>query len=66
MFYNVTATLEASAADMPAMPETYDAMNLTDSPSFGQFDADMLADASASFLAELNKQSGWLNAANLA
>ena len=48
------------------MPETSDELAMSDALSFGQYDADVLADASASSLAELDANSGWLNIASLA
>jgi hypothetical protein len=60
VFYNVTATLEPSVASSLAMPEA-DTLGMTDSLSFGQFDADVLASASASSLAELDDKSAWQN-----
>ena len=67
VYYNVSATTTAAAsnADALAMPET-DALNVTAALSFGTFDADALADASAASLADLDGKSGWLNAATLA
>ena len=47
VFYNVTATLVAQNASSLAMPETSDALAVTDAPSFGQYDTDVLAGASA-------------------
>ena len=60
VFYSVMATLDPSASAL-AMPETSDSLDMTDSLSFGGYDADVLADASASSLAELNDQSAWRN-----
>ena len=39
---------------------------MTDSLSFGQYDVDALADASASSLAELDDRSSWQNLGMLA
>ena len=63
VFYNVTATLNHSVADALAMPETSDALAVTDALSFNRFDADAVADASMSALAELNGSSAWRNLA---
>ena len=66
VYYNVWATMtplpEASAL---AMPET-DNLGISDALSFGQYDADVLADASASSLVELDDKSNWQNIASLA
>ena len=56
--YNVTAKLDHSVADALAMPESDD-LAMTDALSFGRFDADALADASASALAERNDKLAW-------
>ena len=48
-----------------AMPET-DTLGISDALSFGQYDADVLADASASALADLDDKSGWMNISMLA
>ena len=74
VFYNVTATLEPAVMDALAMPErdgspnalADSGLNLTDALSSGGYDADALANASASALAERNDKSGWLNLASLA
>ena len=73
VFYNVTATLEPSVASPLSMPESSGAdaladtsLNLTDALSFDSYDADVLADASASALADLDVKSGWMNIASLA
>ena len=55
----------ALTADL-AMPEAASGRNQTDDLSFGQYDVDMLADASASTLAEPDDKSAWLNLAKLA
>ena len=64
VYYNVWATMtplpEASAL---AMPETSDELAISDALSFGNYDADVLADASASSLADLDDKSAWLNIA---
>ncbi|MBO7659873.1 MAG: hypothetical protein J6T65_11290, partial [Clostridia bacterium] len=78
VYYNVSYTIEsmgeASALSMPetasaasalAMPET-NSLGISDALSFGGYDADVLADASASSLAELDDKSAWLNIASLA
>ena len=57
VFYNVTANLNPSVADALAMPETSDSLAMTDSLSFGRYDVDALAGASASSLADLNDKS---------
>ena len=66
VFYNVTASLAPSLGDALAMPETSDALAMTDSLSFGNYDADALASASTSSLADLDDKSGWMNIASLA
>ena len=66
VFYNVTASLAPSLGDALAMPETSDALAMTDSLNFGGYDADALADASASTFADLDDKSGWMNIASLA
>ena len=56
-YYNVSLDMiETAAGSSLAMPETSDAPAMTDSLSFGQYaaDADILADASASSLADLD------------
>ena len=61
VYYNVTATPGGAAnASALAMPET-DVPTVTDALSFGQYDADALADGSASALAGLNDKSAWQN-----
>ena len=65
VFYNVTANLNPSVASPLAMPET-DSLGISDALSFGGYDADVLADASASALADLDDKTGWLNIASLA
>ena len=57
--------LSASEASSLAMPET-DSLGISDALSFGQYDTDVLADASTSALAELDDKSAWLNIASLA
>jgi len=59
VFYNVSATLTPQNASSLAMPETADALAMTDSLSFGQYNVDALADASASALADLDDKSAW-------
>ena len=78
VFYSVSATLTpqnesslampetSSVASALAMPETSDSLAMTDSLSFGQYNVDALADASASALADLDDKSGWLNISSLA
>ena len=70
-FYNVTLLDTDIVYDMPvasalSMPETSDALGISDALSFGQYDTDALADASASALADLDDKSGWMNIASLA
>ena len=65
VFYNVTATLDPSASSSLAMPET-DNLGISDALSFTSLNADVLADASASALTELDDKSGWLNISMLA
>ena len=55
----------ASVASALALPET-DSLGLSDSLNFGRYDADALADASASVLSDLDDKSAWLNIASLA
>ena len=42
-----------------AMPETSDALGISDALSFGGYDADALASASTASLADLNDKSAW-------
>ena len=68
-YYNVQVLPEASPGsrtDGLAMPESSDSLGISDSLSFGQYGADVLADASASSLAELDDKSAWLNITTLA
>ena len=65
VFYNVTATLDPSVSSALSMPET-DTLGISDALSFGQYDTDALASASASSLAGLDDKSDWLNIASLA
>ena len=58
VFYNVSANLNPSVADALAMPET-DTLGISDALSFGGYDTDALADASASSLAELDDKFAW-------
>ena len=62
-YYNVTLDfLETAAGSVLAMPETSDRLlAMPDAMSFGQYDADALADASASSLADLGESSVRLN-----
>ena len=64
VFYNVRATFtpEASEGAALTMPET-DELSLTDNLSFGNYDTDALAGATASPLAELDAVSAWQNLA---
>ena len=55
------APLSASEASSLAMPGTSDALTMTDALSFGSYDTDVLADASASALADLDDKAGWMN-----
>ena len=75
VYYSVSAWISTasngSALSMPetdslAMPKTSDALAMTDVLSLGGYDTDVLADASASALADLDDKSGWLNIASLA
>ena len=52
--------LAASEASPLAMPET-DTLGISDALSFGQYDVDVLPDATASSLAEFDDKSGLLN-----
>ena len=58
VFYNVTANLNPSVASPLSMPET-DSLGISDALSFGQYDTDALADASASGLAEFDDKFAW-------
>ena len=72
--YNVSVTVgsaEIKSAltleDSPAMPETSDALSISDALSFGQYDADVLADASAfDKLTAFDDASAWQTVAKLA
>ena len=50
--------LGASTSAALSMPEE-DSLGISDAPSFGQYDVDVLAGASASALAELDDKTGW-------
>jgi len=50
----------SSAASSLSMPEA-DSLGISDALSFGGYDTDVLADASASSLAELDDKAGWMN-----
>ena len=58
-YYNVSYAVAPKEASALAMPEPPDALAMTDSLSFGQYEAGALADATASSLAEINSISGW-------
>ena len=64
-YYNVTAMFSPSevVTDALAMPELSDSLAMTDTLSFGQYDADALAGASATALAALDDKSAWQNLA---
>ena len=67
--YKAALTMPESASDACslAMPETSDSLGMTDSLSFGGYDADVLADASAfNKLAAPGDTSAWQSAASLA
>ena len=72
VFYNVTsnAVLSECVSSALAMPEmelaSSDSLGISDALSFGGYDTDALADASASALADLDDKTGWLNIASLA
>ena len=55
-------TARSRESDALAMPET-DNLSIADSLSFGRYDADALADASAASLAELDGKAAWQNLA---
>ena len=60
VYYNVAAVpVVVANVSALAMPETSDSLAMTDDLSFGQCDADALASASASFLAELDDKAVW-------
>ena len=61
VYYNVMSFPTAvSEADALALPETSDALAMTDSLSFGQHNTDAIAGASfTSSLADLDDKSGW-------
>ena len=65
VYYNVSAEFTGSNEAALAMPET-DSLGISDALSFGGYDADALASASASSLAEPDGKSDWLNIASLA
>ena len=65
-YYDVTVGIMGGSSDAAlSMPET-DTLGISDDLSFGQYDADVLADASASALAGLDDKTGWINIASLA
>jgi autotransporter passenger strand-loop-strand repeat protein len=65
-YYDVTVGILGGSSEAAlSMPET-DSLGISDALSFGGYDADVLADASASSLAELNDKSGWMNICMLA
>ena len=72
VFYNVTvnATLSGNVSSALAMPETElassDSLGISDALSFGQYDADALADASASSLTDPDDKSAWKNITTMA
>jgi autotransporter passenger strand-loop-strand repeat protein len=67
VFYSVTANLNPSVADALSMPETSGSLSLTDVRSFGEYDADALAGASAfDKLASFDDASSWQSIAKLA
>ena len=65
VFYNVMATLDSSVSSALSMPET-DTLGISDALSFGGYDADTLASASISSLADLDDKSGRMNISMLA
>ena len=71
-FYNVSlldtdiVDSVASALSMPETSSVASALAMPDDLNFAQYDTDVLADASASSLAELDDKSAWLNIASLA
>ena len=59
VYYSVSAWIStASNGSALTMPET-DSLAMTDVLSLGGYDTDVLADASASALADLDDKSGW-------
>ena len=53
--------------DSPALPEVADiSLNTQDVLNFSQYDGDVLADVSASALADLDDKTGWLNISTMA
>jgi len=56
VYYNVTLNNLTSGSAALAMPET-DSLGISDAMSFGRYDVDTLADASASSLSELDDKS---------
>ena len=65
-YYDVTVGIMGGSSDAAlSMPET-DTLGISDVLSFAQYDTDVLADASASALADLDDKSGWMNIASLA
>ena len=57
---------DAGGAGSLDMPETSGSLGISDELNFGQYDVDVLADASASALAGLDGKDAWLNIASLA
>ena len=67
VYYNVMSFPTAvSVSDALRMPETSDALAMSDGLSLGQDGVDALADASASALADQDDKTGWLNIGKLA
>ena len=64
-YYNVTYAVDSHEGAALTMPETSDALAMTDALNFGNYATDTLADASASTLAELDSISGWQNISTL-
>ena len=74
-YYNVTlidtsitppTPVAVDSLDMDSFSAADTGLNTQDTLSFGQYDADVLADASASALADLDGKSAWQNLASLA
>ena len=65
-YYDVTVGILGGSSEAAlSMPET-DSLGISDALNFGQYDMDVLADASSSVLTDLDDKSGWMNIASLA
>ena len=60
-YYDVTVGILGGSSEAAlSMPEN-DTLGISDALSLGRYDADVLADASASALADLDSKSAWQN-----